>query len=291
MRKTARIGRQQLLAAFLIGIIFAVLAGTRVSHAAGPAPAPTTPGYDISWPQCGEPLPEAPVPFAIVGVNGGRPFTENPCYREQYEWAKQAESQPAVYLNLEYPRETSLNTVVGPAGVCRIEDAGCNAYNFGYNSARDAVDSARRAGTNPTRWWLDVEEMNTWSPDTALNARVISGAIDYLRSQKVTTGAYSTAYQWGEIAGDYRPGIASWAAGARDLAEAQQRCTGAFAFAGDTVAMVQWVEKFDRNWVCPLAETPTAEPGPRPPVQTQPQPVRAQRNSWFSLPAFRAPLR
>src|SRR5918996_4654826 len=36
-----------------------------------------TPGYDISYPQCGGPFPEA-YGFAIVGVNGGPGFFSHP---------------------------------------------------------------------------------------------------------------------------------------------------------------------------------------------------------------------
>ena len=46
-------------------------------------------GYDVSWPQCGRALP-SDGDFRIVGVNGGRPYTDNDCLAEQYGWAKGA---------------------------------------------------------------------------------------------------------------------------------------------------------------------------------------------------------
>lgn len=251
--------RQQLLAAFLMGFIFAVFAGAKPVRAEGPQPevAPRLTGlagYDISWPQCGMAYPAKPAGFGVVGVNGGRPLTRNNCFVEQYRWAAQAEPAPAVYINLESPRGTSWHTIIGGAGVCAPADAACQAYNYGYNSARDAVAFAASKGVNPSRWWLDVETDNRWSEDTGLNRRVVQGAIDYLASKGFTVGAYSTPFQWELITGEgYRPGIASWAAGARNLREAQSRCTDAYAFAGGPVQLVQWVEKYDRNWACPDA--------------------------------------
>ena len=45
-------------------------------------------GYDVSHPQCGEDLPDAPA-FAVVGVNGGLATRPNPCLAEQLAWAAQ----------------------------------------------------------------------------------------------------------------------------------------------------------------------------------------------------------
>src|SRR3954471_18346071 len=40
-------------------------------------------GVDVSWPQCELDLPAIGAGFVTVGVNGGRPFTANPCLAQQ----------------------------------------------------------------------------------------------------------------------------------------------------------------------------------------------------------------
>ena len=240
-----------------MGFIFAVFASTRAAHAeevetvvkAGP----NTVGYDISWPQCDAAKPAGSIGFAVIGLTGGKPFTRNRCFDEQYRWARQAETAPDVYINLDYPKKTDWNTFVGPAGICVTGDPGCTAYNWGYNSARDAVALGRAKGITPTVWWLDVEQENYWSTDQAANKRVVAGAIDYLTSQGLAIGVNSTGYQWGEITGGFTPDIPAWVAGARNLAEAQKKCAQA-SFTAGPVAMVQWVEQFDRNLICAPAQ-------------------------------------
>ena len=66
-------------------------------------------GYDVSHPQCGDHLPDAPA-FGVVGVNGGLPTRPNPCLAEQLAWAAEeatgeAEPQPEVqlYVNTANP--------------------------------------------------------------------------------------------------------------------------------------------------------------------------------------------
>jgi hypothetical protein len=50
--------------------------------------APSLVGADVSYPQCGTPMPTGQA-FAVVGVNGGRPTTTNPCLADQLAWAAQ----------------------------------------------------------------------------------------------------------------------------------------------------------------------------------------------------------
>lgn len=249
MRQALRHRRQQIIAAFLLGLIFAIAAGTEGVRAAEPEVRPSL-GFDISWPQCGASFPNMSYGFAIIGVNGGKAYTRNRCFQEQYEWARRFEEKPAVYINLNAVDRMGLNTIVGPAGICAPTDSWCTAYNYGFNAARDAVAVARAQGADPQMWWLDVETMNRWSEDRHLNARLIGGAIEYFTQNQLETGIYSTPYQWNVIAGKYAPGLDVWTAGAEHLVDAQSRCTDRYAFGGGKVRLVQYVETFDTNWVC-----------------------------------------
>ncbi|MGE5594875.1 MAG: hypothetical protein ACM3S1_02430 [Hyphomicrobiales bacterium] len=259
MRKLVRGRGQQQLAAFLMGLILALLMGAGITRADGPEERPQTPlranwvGFDISWPQCHErAFPPGQVAFGIVGVTGGKPYTVNPCLRDQYRWAKTGAYPAEVYINLDYWKRLTFRHFFGPAGLCSFDDVLCQSYNYGWNAAKEAVAFGRENGVDAKRWWLDVETMNHWSKDTSANARIVRAAIDYLESQGLETGIYSTPYQWGVIAGDFAPGVPVWTAGATSLAGAMQRCTDPrYAFAGGRVELVQYVEEFDTNYACP----------------------------------------
>jgi hypothetical protein len=247
-----------------IAILFAIhgAPGARADHLGDQVP-----GYDISWPQCaGESFPPGPVAFTIVGLNGGRPFTPNPCFIEQYRWAQRFERNPAVYINVDYPKEgRDEPALTGPYGTCP-EDKWCRAYNYGYAIGQYALALTSASGITPSMWWLDVETGNFWSDDPTYNAQVIRATIDFFKERNLPLGVYSNSRQWGIIAGPYAPGLPVWSAGAQGINNAAARCHDpSFKFAGGEVHTVQYYDHgFDTNYLCPgghsIAQYPPADP-------------------------------
>lgn len=207
-------------------------------------------GYDISYPQCNKAYPEDPA-FAIIGVNGGRPFTKNPCLSDQAKWAAQKVAALSVYQNLNnFSPSAAEYMLLGPNN-CTPEDQQCFSYNYGYQAAKYAHDYVKENQVRPQRWWLDIETMNTWSKDKSLNVEVIKGAIDYHAQQLHLIGIYSTKFQWIQIAGDFKTGHPSWVAGGKSRQDSQAKCSEEFSFTGGRVAMVQYIENnFDNNILC-----------------------------------------
>ena len=204
-----------------------------------------TDGYDISWPQCNDKEPASPFNFAIIGVTGGKAMTTNDCFNRQWEWANSGNVQAQVYINVN-----GLPLSYVDWG-CPAGDRNCFAYGFGRATADQAVAYARTHGADPKMWWLDVEQMNYWSPDKLQNAFVIRGAMEGLQAAGKDVGVYSTPYQWNEIAGQYAPRLPVWTAGADDRTDAQGRCTEKYAFGGGQVKLVQYIfANFDTNWAC-----------------------------------------
>ena len=168
-------------------------------------------GYDVSFPACSGPAVTA-TGFGVVGLNGGRPFTDNPCFAD--EWARA--QRPSVYVNTAY--DTSLLGEV--TGDCRsfaaqrgLLPAAEDAYAVGCSEAAAAVDGL--AGRVPLAIWLDVESDNAWSRSRALNRAAISGFLDRLAADMpdVPVGVYSNAHLWRSIVGDWHSlGVPEWVA-------------------------------------------------------------------------------
>lgn len=235
-----------LVSALLAGGFLALFPGA--ASAAGTIPSGAV-GTDVSWPQCGSDYP-AGYSFAIIGVTGGRPFSANDCFAGEFAGAK-ATGNLQLYVNLAYGQSQD-----GPL-LCAAADSGCQAYNYGFDSARWARQYAhdQTAGASDWvgNWWLDVETENSWSDDADQNSYVIQGALDYLqRVAGRTVGVYSTSWMWAELVGSFAPpNTPNWVAGANGLDDVG-KCTASL-WPGGQVWTVQYLNfeiDLDQNLGC-----------------------------------------
>jgi len=209
----------------LLTALPAAASGTYYSNSVGQT------GYDLSnlAPRspnapggCSSSYPPAPYAFGIVGVTGGRAFTQNACLASDYAWAATntmtpaaAYTAPSLYLNLNAAiGSTASQGASGPYGTCKKGDRTCLAENYGWNAAEYAYNDAASAHATSVMWWIDIETANSWWPQTALNDDVIQAAVAYLQQpgQGVTVGIYSSPSQWQTIAGSYSPNLPNWVA-------------------------------------------------------------------------------
>jgi hypothetical protein len=204
-------------------------------------------GYDISWPQCGGPLPPK-ARVAVVGVNGGWAFTGNPCFVAEARWAG---DNLTTYINLNSPRGAdSAEWAAGPAGRCTRHNFHCESYNYGYNTARFSVRSSLAERAKSKTWWLDVELGPNWSSSQRDNAAVIAGAISALRALHLRPAVYSTTYQWDIITGGYVPGTAAWYPTGIATPHPGRWCFPT-SFAGGPVSLVQSAAgRYDGDYSC-----------------------------------------
>jgi hypothetical protein len=230
-------------------------AGTRTP------PAVTSPwlairsGYDISYPQRAGPYPQsrasigAHYQFAIVGVNGGQPFTRNPYFVREYRWVTAHGLVPSFYMNVGFPLRPKHEWLRAPH-TCRESDRACQAYDYGYNAASYAYRYAHAPSVRT--WWLDIETANKWSANTFLNARLIQGAIEYLQSQGKTVGIYSTPHMWREIAGLYNPGprVPNWVVDTVGPHEALNFCSSPLFSGGQTLLVQNSNGTYDEDYTC-----------------------------------------
>ena len=289
--------RRRRRAAVVALLVLVLSAGASLTAWALVGP-PGAVGHDVSYPQCGQALPTTGT-FGVVGVNGGKVSTANPCLAAQYAWATGRRDGASLYANTGNPG--AISTFYWPASGSRDPalctdrtsnaDAGC-AYDYGYRGGQDSLRIARNAlgsGVTAKTWWLDVELANSWNGTHAANAASLQGALDGLVTGGVgTVGIYSTAYQWGQITGGYtaanaatyRSGWAKsftpkrpleqaplWVAGLSTVEAASRNC--ATSFTGATTALAQYTDgALDGDLVCGGGTPTTTPPTTTPPVPT-----------------------
>src|SRR5437763_243942 len=196
--------------ALLLGALLVLLVGSASSAARAPRPggSGSSTGYDVSYPQCNTTLPSKPL-FAIVGVNDGRPWNDNPCLGSEYACAStSASGRPvAFYVNTANPGTLSSHwgNPATPKADCNplmSDDTSC-AYDYGWNAAAEAMAwAASETGTASGPWWLDVETANSWSSNVAVHDADLQSAVDYLSQHGASSGGfYSTASQWNAFTG------------------------------------------------------------------------------------------
>jgi hypothetical protein len=266
----------------------AALVGPPAAASAAPVerePARSSVGYDVSYPQCGDELPDDAA-FAVVGVNGGLATRTNPCLAAQLEWAASSSGEVPgqeplqLYLNTANPGQVRHLVTTWPEdgdtpyGDCDGSNSTACSWQYGWERARTSVEAFFRPAarsvqldSRPGRytWWLDVETMNTWqlgsSDARERNRAALEGMTDYLTERDGRVGLYSTGYQWGRIVGEVPEDsdladLDSWLAGADDRADARERCDADPLVPGGRVAMVQYIEDdLDHNHACRTATT------------------------------------
>jgi hypothetical protein len=223
-------------------------------------------GVDVSYPQCGEPLPTGQA-FAIVGVNGGSAATTNPCLATELAWAAESiggtvHDDVQLYVNTGNPAGGELWPQSGSNrhGDCDGSNSRPCAYQYGWDRARD--DATIRGISNPEQymWWLDVEIANTWDyadGGGTRNAAVLEGMTEYFTSiGSRGVGVYSTSSQWGEIVGtgvdstSSLNGLSNWRPSGSTLESAKANCDLEPLTPGGVIEMTQFTTDFDYNWSC-----------------------------------------
>lgn len=204
-------------------------------------------GVDVSSPNCATSIPK--VGYGIVGVTGGMVYSQNNC----------AAAEASHFSDLSLYVNTGLNTSQSSTYYNQAQtgcngDSDCAAYNYGYNAAQSAINYAKNQGLSSSKWWLDVETMNTWSNDTHQNQKSIQGQYDAMLSNgAIMVGVYSTTAQWQTITGGWKNNWPSWGATTWSTAkQASKYCSG-HEFTGGPSLLMQFQPpkaKLDQDVAC-----------------------------------------
>lgn len=256
----------------IIRCLFVAMLTCLVMPATALAAGPYTPsniGYDLSFTTLSYPADS--FHFGIVGVTRGKAFTHNTRFASEVSWTKVGGAPTTVYMNLNAPYGSTVAGHISTPKSCpsrvvaNAEPTECEGYNYGYNAAQDAFAYAKKVEWLYPLWWLDVEEANSWSATTTVNAATIQGAIDYLNTQGIRVGVYSMPFMWRNVAGkDFVPtqviggvavSIPTWLPiGITNQVGALNKCVTAKSFiTGSPIWLIQYVlnsKAVDQNVAC-----------------------------------------
>lgn len=223
---------------------------------AAPVYAATVPNYvagqtgvDMSWPKANCRIPTRFLrSWAIVGVDDGLDFTENPCLRAETARV----SGYALYANTGYPDDAFGHSFTKAPLRCAKNDAVCIAYDYGYANGVYTVKYAAAEGVHATQWWLDVETDNSWTNNTYVNRASIAGEAAAIKHETLIgqVGVYSYPGQWNLITGNWRNGMPNWSAtGSVARSVAKSFCAGE-DFTGGGTWLTQYTVRLDEDYVC-----------------------------------------
>lgn len=197
-------------------------------------------GYDVSFPQCQEQLSQRYVGFAIIGLNNGRPYTQNPCFEEQWRWAN-THTARAIYINVSDPGTE-------PAKV------------RGAEIAKDTIERIKKFNIPAdVPIWLDIELNNDWT-NSGRAIVVQNEVMRILHKKGHPVGIYSVPVHWFSITLSADVSVPTWLALgkysdiAKGVADAKRACTR-LNFGARQPSIVQFVGKtgdvwLDRNIIC-----------------------------------------
>jgi membrane peptidoglycan carboxypeptidase len=218
-------------------------------------------GIEVTSASCGQKLQATPG-FSIIGVNAGKPFTQNPCLGSLL--AAGSERGPlSLYLIAGYRREYATRVTGGCASssqrVGTIAPALRMAWAIGCSEASEAMTYASQQHHSPApTWWINVEAPYTdslaganWSIDHDLNRQVIAGALYSLQAGGATAGVHSSAPHWSLITGDWvipDPRVPDWVGGSKSI---ESTCHNV-GFSGGPVWLVRLLSnsKLDGDRAC-----------------------------------------
>jgi hypothetical protein len=260
-----------LVGCLLVGVF--ALSGTAAAHGkpgGGGGDGSRPNGYDISYPQCGNPFPTN-VLFGIVGVNDGIVYSPNPCLgtgdgASELAWALRP-GTPGLYANTadpgpalssHWPRGQTSPVVCDPS---QPDSTACS-YDYGWNAAANSYQDAATAyiqlgltgSPAASPWWLDVETANSWESNTANNVNALQGELDYLTTNAgvASVGFYVNAADWAAITGSTTAFASDpyWRPGAADKTTAQSFC-GTTGPTGHLVTLSQYSSgRYDADIRC-----------------------------------------